>query len=166
MMHSMIRYYPWMLRWRSLALSQDRLSLVCRLGRAAWALVSNCGVGAVVLSARAGTCCDEALLGAGAPVAEPLGLSDEPEWVAAVSAALVADGFAGVASVAPAAIWLPMCDRFVRALVCAPIATVDADPLVAAGVASAVEFTTMAAATGAAGREAVVAFAAVALPSD
>jgi hypothetical protein len=99
-------------------------------------------------------------------VAEPLGLSDEPEWVAAVSAALVADGFAGVASVAPAATWLPMCDRFVRALVCAPIATVDADPLVAAGVASAVEFTTMAAATGAAGREAVVAFAAVALPSD
>lgn len=118
-----------------------------------------------MVSARAGTCCGDVLLGAGAPAAEPLELSGEPEWFAAVSAALLADGFAGVVSFAPAAIWLPMCDRFARALVCAPIATFDADPLVAAGVASAVELTTMAAATGAAGREAVVALAAVALPS-
>ena len=115
---------PWMLRWRSLALSQDRLSLVCRLERrlGRWCRIAasarwRCRTRRSIVAAT--YCC-----GAGAPVAEPLGLSDEPEWVAAVSAALVAGrlcrrrvGRAGGNLAAE-------CDWFVRALVCAPIATV------------------------------------------
>jgi hypothetical protein len=79
---------------------------------------------------------------------------------------VVAVEFAGVGSFAVSAIWLPMRDRLVRNFVCSPIATFDAGPLVAAAATPAVELTTTAAATGAAGREAVAVFAADALPSD
>jgi hypothetical protein len=134
-------------------------------------LLLGCAVVPSALPARVCACSAATPLGTRALAVLPLASLGEFDGAAAAPAELLLPGVAGCAGAASLASgvgvvsWPPARANVdcVRALVCSPIATLDAEALAAAGVASTVALTAMTAATGCAGLAAVCAWPAAAV---